>query len=486
MSPGVPSPASCVPGTSFCLVVGDLETPENFGYVAIVTTDGGASWQDYNTLPAGMAYPNAVSCPATGVCWLAGYNSTGDPDVAESTDGGQTWTDMTPANWPSGWRLQSIDCVSATTCWLAGEDFTTQAVITPIVLETTDGGADWTSFTSLPPIAEYDPNGTYQLNAISCTSALDCVAGGGLNESDGLAQIISTTDGGATWTLSTDPTLAGLQQIFSLSCLNGSDGLPTCYAAADALAGTGPVVISSTDGGATWGGMETYDDTGWMSSISCPDASQCWAAGAGTTVGLAGTADGGSAWSVVTSGTSNEVGSVSCASVTFCVATTDNALWQTADGGGLGAAEPAIATQSASAAAAGKLATERLPEVSGPTVSARVGRSATVTGQYRGPAQVGTASVKVTSPTGKVTTTSASIGLNKYYKVTIADTQKGSTKVAVSVGGQVQPDRRVARLPGGRADRGVLVGARRAGRRWHGCHDQGHQLQWRHGCLLRV
>jgi hypothetical protein len=98
------------------------------------------------------------------------------------------------------------------------------------------------------------------------------------------------------------PTGPGLQQIFSLSCLNGSNGLPTCYAAADALSGAGPVVISSTDGGATWGGMETYDDTGWMYSISCPDASRCWATGAGTTVGLVGTTDGGNSWSQVTSG----------------------------------------------------------------------------------------------------------------------------------------------------------------------------------------
>jgi hypothetical protein len=432
MAPGVPALPSCVPGTSFCLVVGDLD---NLGYTAIVTRDGGTSWQHYNAFPADMAYPSAVSCPTTTVCWLADYTSSYTPGVAESTDGGQTWTDMSPGNWPSGRQLWSIDCVSASTCWVAGNDFS-KAGWTPVVSETTDGGADWTSFTNLPTIAQYDPNGTYQLNAISCTSALDCVAGGGLNESDGLAQIISTTDGGATWTSSIDPTLAGLQQIFSLSCLNGSNGLPTCYAAADALSAAGPVVISSTDGGATWGGMETYDDTGWMSSISCPDASHCWAAGAGSTVGLVGTADGGNSWSQVTSDTSNEVGTVSCTSVTFCVTTTDNALWRTTNGGGLGAAKPGIAARPASVAAASSPATRRLPKVSGSTVSARAGRSTTVTGQYRGP-QSGPASVKITSPTGHVTTTSASIGLNGYYTVTIADTPKGSTKVQVSIGGRV-------------------------------------------------
>ena len=431
--PGVPSLASCVPGTSFCLTVSQLNT---LGYTASVTADAGASWQHYSTLSAAMSYPNEASCPTTTVCWLAGYSPAPayGPGIAETTDGGKTWTDMTPPNLPYAWQLTSIDCVSATTCWVAGDDSAgTPAGITPVLGETTDAGANWTWFTNLPAITQYDPNGTYALDAISCTSALDCVAAGGLDYSDGLAQVISTTDGGATWTRSTDPMLTGLQEIFGLSCLNGSDGLPTCYAAAAATAAAGPVVISSTDGGATWSGMETYDNTGWMYSIACPDASHCWATGAGTTVGLVGTANAGNSWTADASDTSNEEGSVSCASVTFCVTTTDNALWQTTDGGGLGTA--AVAAGAApDRAAASKPVTTRLPKVSGATVSALAGRTTTVTGQYRGSHKV-PARVTFTLPSGKVTTGSAAIGLNGYYTVTIAGTPKGATKVAVSVSG---------------------------------------------------
>jgi hypothetical protein len=437
--PGVLSFVSCVPGTAFCLSLSDLEAPGSLSYVVTVTTDGGASWQHYDTLPATMAYPNSLSCATTSVCWLAGYGPTGIPGVAETTDGGQTWTDMSPGTWPDTWQLWSIDCVSATTCWVVGNDSAPPAGTTPIALETTDGGAHWTSFSNLPAITPYSPNGTYALEAISCTSALVCVAGGGLNESDGLAQVISTTDGGETWTRSTDPMLAGVQQVFSLSCVNGAGGLPTCFAAADSLAGAGPLVINSADGGATWDGMETYDDTGWMYSISCADASHCWATGGGTTVGLAGTADGGNSWTVATSDTSNEEGGVSCASVTFCVSTTDNGLWMTTDGGGLGtaAARQANATaRRANAASASKPAVKRLPKVSGASVSAVVGQSAAVVGQDRA-AQSGAARVVFTSPVGKVTTGSASIGLNGYYTVTVAHAQKGAMKVQVSIGGKV-------------------------------------------------
>ena len=57
--------------------------------------------------------------------------------------------------------------------------------------------------------------------------------------------------------------------------------LPTCHAAGDTLEGARPAVVASTDGGATWSGVETYDNTDWLDSISCPDVRQCWAAGAG-------------------------------------------------------------------------------------------------------------------------------------------------------------------------------------------------------------
>jgi hypothetical protein len=419
IAPGEPSALSCVPGSSFCLVVAPIE---DMGQTVVVTTDAGASWQEYDTLPTSIAVATAVSCATTSQCWVAGYNGTGGPALAESTDGGQTWMDVTPAGWPSGWRISALDCVAASTCWLAGDNFGAPEGVTPVVAATTDG-TDWTTFTNLPVIQQYDPNGTYQLNTISCTSALDCVAGGGLNEADGLAEIISTTDGGATWTQSTDPVLTGLQQIFQLSCLPQADGLPSCYAAADALAAAGPVIISSADGGATWSGMETYDDTGWMSSVNCPAAGDCWAGGAGTTVGLVGTDSGGNSWSTVTSDTSDQEGTVDCPSLGFCLAATDNALWVSTDFGGL--APDALTAAKVS---------RRLPQVSGASVSAREGQSATVTGQYRRSAAK-TAVATITTPAGKKTTVDAAIGLNGYYTVSLGSVAAGATSVTVDVDG---------------------------------------------------
>jgi hypothetical protein len=212
-------------------------------------------------------------------------------------------------------------------------------VTTPaFVVGTTDGGATWTKFGNLPAIVRYDPNGTYTLNEISCVSAGSCVAVGGLNYFDGKAQAISTTDGGATWKLSTDPALSGAQQLFGVSCLPDAGGNTTCSGVGDIMVSTGSaesVVLVSHGGGATWSQTGAFNDGGWLTSVSCASTQNCWAAGAASTDALLGTSDGGGSWSDVTSGTTNEDGTVSCLSLSACVAVTDNGLWVTSGDGGL-------------------------------------------------------------------------------------------------------------------------------------------------------
>lgn len=332
------SPVSCVPGTRFCLVVAADEAVTVNGFLigqgTLVTTDAGQTWTGYDGLPSTFQV-TAISCASTSVCWASGSGWAAEPHVAKSTDGGRTWTDVSPPDWANAlWRPNAIDCVSASTCYLAGTDGS-QGLQDPAAAKTTDGGAHWTVFSNLPTFTSPDPNGTYALNGISCISAQSCVAAGGLNEADGTATVISTTDGGSTWNRSADPSLANLQQFFSVSCLPADEGGLACTGTGSALAAAGPVALVSRDGGATWGDMQTLDNTGWLNSVSCATPSHCWAAGAGTSVSLAGTSNGGMSWSTVTSDTTNQDGSVSCLSVRICVATTDNGLWVTASDGGL-------------------------------------------------------------------------------------------------------------------------------------------------------
>ncbi len=435
------SPVSCVAGTQFCVAITNDSATNIYGELVgqadVVTTDGGQTWNGYADLPSSLMV-TAISCVSTTVCWVSGPGAEDQPEVAETTDGGQTWTDMTPSGWQGAgysWWPNSIDCVTATTCWLAGE--TANSLQDPEVAETTDGGATWTTFTNLPTFASPDPNGTYLLNGISCVSALECVAVGGLNESDGTATVISTVDGGATWSRSSDPMLSAVQQLFDVSCLPVSAGLPVCTAAADALQAAGPVVLRSTDGGATWSGSEALDDTGWMASVSCADTQHCWAAGAGTKLALAGTADGGGSWSAAIADTTNEDGRVSCGTDSFCVAANDNALWMTTDGGiGPGRARrlPGAGHPGRSLLAAQGSVMKTLPKVSAPVVWGRTARSVTLTGQYRGTQAASSATVSIKPTSGATQTRKVTIGLNHYYSATIAKVQAGTTTVTFTAG----------------------------------------------------
>jgi hypothetical protein len=129
----------------------------------------------------------------------------------------------------------------------------------------------------------------------------------------GPSAVISTTNGGASWSLSTDPALASVQDFVSVSCLPGPSTIDPviCHAAGGAPGGAGPVQLTTRNGGATWSGLQTFGTTGELSSISCADLQHCWAAGYGTTVALVGTSNGGASWSSVTSDTANDYGRVS-------------------------------------------------------------------------------------------------------------------------------------------------------------------------------
>jgi photosystem II stability/assembly factor-like uncharacterized protein len=326
--------------------------------VTVLGTAGPASASLSNSnwtevpLPSGYSIDRETAVAAdscvwhTQFCMVMASNSAdvrnGNPNaiadgVLVTTDGGQTWTDPTPASWANvDWIATSIDCVSASTCWLTGLNGPFGNLVDPILLKTSNLGASWRTYANLPDSHSTNPAVAYALQDISCVSAASCVAVGGPNQAGGQGTVLETSNGGQTWTRFPSAKLDNFQ---SVSCVRGI-ALPTCFATGtvyDAASGADDgVTAASRTGGRSWSVDQDLGDEGPFYSITCTDASHCWAGGNGGTEALEGTADGGQSWSLVTATEGNtDEGSVSCLSVSVCVATTDDGLWVTTNDGGL-------------------------------------------------------------------------------------------------------------------------------------------------------
>lgn len=259
-----------------------------------------------------------VNCGGAGTCFLStGYGVGGAASNNGSTyvshDGGRTWQ---PSILPGDVAATTlVTCVSATWCAAGGgladpatgDPVAGKVMRDPELLVTSDGGASWTmhavpippdiqqlpAYGSLPAETTYWPA---TIDAISCSApnvcdvvahVLNSAAGSGLTPDQLL--FASTADGGVTWKTTVFPELsdesgyevepAGGVGIASLSCATAS----TCVAFAR-LAGFNPSetaydVWRTSDGGQTWkeARLATGPFVGPSSTVTCPDATTCWA-----------------------------------------------------------------------------------------------------------------------------------------------------------------------------------------------------------------
>jgi hypothetical protein len=157
----------------------------------------------------------------------------------------------------------------------------------------------------------------YSLTAISCPTTDACVAMG--DETDGSAVIYATTDGGATWKAEKVPSVLDQPHVTSSALTSASCSSPTTCEAVG-YSGNAPVIIGTTDGGATWTPQPFPTGVaGNFTGISCPSAKICEAVS--NTV-ILGTTDGGESWGTQTypAAGSNGLTGISCASTAVCEA----------------------------------------------------------------------------------------------------------------------------------------------------------------------
>ena len=143
-----------------------------------------------------------------------------------------------------------------------------------------------------------------------------------------------TSSAGATWSEQTVPSGVGYLQ--SVTCPTAAD----CYAVGSKEYGSGPGwIVASSDGGDNWQLLDTTPAMG-LAAVTCPNAQTCIAVGgslavSGTVPDALVTTDGGHVWSKVT--VPAQVGGLSdiaCMSTTRCITVGGgSAMALTTDGG---------------------------------------------------------------------------------------------------------------------------------------------------------
>jgi photosystem II stability/assembly factor-like uncharacterized protein len=270
---------SC-PSLSFCASITQNDL--------LKSNDAGNTWQ-ITPLPTGSSFMFAVSCPQNNSCIAVGQNS-----AISTVDGGNTWTTNTlPQNIN---MLNSVSCLTNLECLSVGTSIDGSAV----VLQTNNFGNDWTtlqlpatisqvySLTCLynsdncimsaiesdgtPAIVYGSPN-NLQLasipssmsiaDAITCTNQLNCVAGtknySNTSSGDPFVQIYYSTDGGATWNLSTIP--------------SGSTSIAVPVCTSLNVCSIPQVALQTTSQGIQYGSLYSADSGQTWSFIPSPNSS---------------------------------------------------------------------------------------------------------------------------------------------------------------------------------------------------------------------
>jgi photosystem II stability/assembly factor-like uncharacterized protein len=180
---------------------------------ALRTGDAGRTWAP-GLLPSGMSFMPfsvaSVTCAGTSTCYALGLHlerylpsrSTRDevcvsgptsPDgsgcvppaytmvgaAVVSSDGGTTWRLLALPPRTPGPTLWDISCLTAQTCWIAGEQ-----AGSAMILATMNGGASWSksTFAAGPLASGQQADSLWAVGQIACPAVNSCVGIGAVNQ----------------------------------------------------------------------------------------------------------------------------------------------------------------------------------------------------------------------------------------------------------------------------------------------------------------
>jgi photosystem II stability/assembly factor-like uncharacterized protein len=310
------------PTTSICYMSPNGSVPVNQQGRLEKSTDGGATWQPTAQLPGDSEGPMLTdsSCSSAEVCAvLAEGSATAVTDFAFTTDGGAQWNDVRVPlpRAMAGASLGAVSCVDASRCmvYVAAGSSGSNAPSFGTFLSTTDGGASWSTASSVPSTAS---GSIWELRCATDGSCLAITVPGSAaapGDDDLSLEVLRSTDFGATWTVTPAP--ASIRPGPGVLLVSCGDTLHCLAAYPSATPGAAAIELASTsDGGATWNIAPAPASWGTIAvAVSCDASDDCWVSSSsygvnksgGTAVAQAGYSDpvvevshdGGATWSSI-------------------------------------------------------------------------------------------------------------------------------------------------------------------------------------------
>jgi len=268
---------SC-PNTTDCWASGYVENgTQTYGEV-LSSTNGGQSWTvqaNYTAFPGPASGTfiltglKGITCPTDLDCYTWGFDSIGG--IFATTNGGASWTNVTPSDalpYVVMGPPQGISCWTAQDCMLAWTNGGYSDYPPQFVETTTNGGQSWTDVTI--------PTGINQYLGISCSGPGICTIVGSTAQANtsnvnATGAVTQTSNDGASWSTTLVP---GTGSLNSVSCA----AICVAVGSANNAVDDQPVVIS-TDPGPGWGALTPPPGGATLNAVACPTSMPCVAVG---------------------------------------------------------------------------------------------------------------------------------------------------------------------------------------------------------------
>jgi hypothetical protein len=266
---------------------------------------------------------DAISCARAQGCVVVGADPAGRAVVSAGTEDEGRWTWSAAAALRGGLggsgRLAGVSCATPSTCVAVGTDVSAQGATTFGTLHR--GRWRWTALSAVPS----DPTGSGSLAAVSCPTAVSCVAVGADAAGQGIVTTGTRTEAGWRWSVAAavTPDASGSGPLTSVSC-----GAPTSCVAVGADASSEGIVTTAVATGASWtwsAAASLGAGTDRLVGVSCAGAAWCVAVGndgSGLGVVTTGTRTGATwSWQLdQRPGARAALGAVTCRTTRLCVA----------------------------------------------------------------------------------------------------------------------------------------------------------------------